>query len=253
MQLRHVIIASLAVGVFSFGVMAASDAKHPIQKQWTFEGPAGYVDKQAAQRGFQVYKEVCSACHGVKLLAFRNMQELGFSEAEVKALASSYQVQDGPNEEGDMFERAGLPSDRFPSPYANEQQGRALNNGAYPPDLSLMIKARPDGANYVYSLLTGYTQAPDNVELLEGQYYNPYMAGGKIAMPAPLSDGQVTYMDGTEATIDQMSSDVVHFLQWAAEPEMQKRKSLGLKVMAFLVVMTIIFYLTKRRVWKDLH
>ncbi len=232
---------------------ASTDAKHPIQKQWKFDGFNGSVDKASAQRGFQVYKEVCSACHGVKRLAFRNMQAIGFSEEEVKALAASYQIKDGPNDEGDMFERAGRASDKLLSPYENEKQGRSLNNGAYPPDLSLMVKARPDGANYVYSLLSGYEPAPKGVELLQGQYYNPYMAGGKIAMPAPLVDGQVTYQDGTEASIKQMSYDVANFLQWASEPEMEQRKTMGMKVMAFLTVMTFLFYLSKRKIWKDLH
>jgi ubiquinol-cytochrome c reductase cytochrome c1 subunit len=249
---KYIILGLLISSSFN-GAMAASDAKHPIQKEWQFDGGLGYVDKQSAQRGFQVYKEVCAACHGLKRIAFRNLADLGFSAAEVKALAASYSIKDGPNDEGEMFERAGRPSDRLPSPYENEQQGRSLNNGAYPPDLSLIVKARPDGANYVYSLLAGYEKAPVGFELLEGQHYNPYMAGGKIAMPAPLSDGQVTYQDGTEASVQQMSADVVNFLQWAAEPEMQMRKTMGLKVMGFLVVMTLVFYIAKRRIWKDLH
>ena len=232
---------------------AAGDEKQPKQMPWAFDGATGHVDKVAAQRGFQVYKEVCAACHGLNRIAFRNLQDLGFSEAEVKALAASYTVTDGPNDDGEMFERAGRPSDRLPSPFLNEQQARSLNNGAYPPDLSLMVKARHDGANYVYSLLTGYEDAPKDVEMLEGQHYNPYMAGGKIAMAAPLSDDQVTYMDGTKATEEQMAKDVVNFLQWAAEPEMEQRKTMGLKVLSFLAVMTVVMYLVKRKVWKDLH
>ncbi len=247
--LNGLMVAMLLAG----GTQASTDAKHPIQKTWKFDGATGSVDKAAAQRGFQVYKEVCSACHGVKRMAFRNMRAIGFSEAEVKALAADYQIKDGPNDEGDMFERAGRASDKFPSPYENEKQGRALNNGAYPPDLSLMVKARPDGANYIYSLLSGYEDAPKGVELQQGQYYNPYMTGGKIAMPAPLSDGQVTYQDGTEATLEQMSYDVANFLQWTSEPEMEQRKTMGMKVMAFLSVMTFVFYLSKRKIWKDLH
>ena len=251
--MKNIFSGLMVVAVLAGAAYASTDAKHPIQKQWKFDGVAGSVDKASAQRGFQVYKEVCSACHGVKRLAFRNLQAIGFSGAEVKELSASYQIKDGPNDEGDMFERAGRASDRFPSPYENEKQGRSLNNGAYPPDLSLIIKARPDGANYVYSLLAGYKDAPKDVELLQGQYYNPYMAGGKIAMPAPLSDGQVTYQDGTEATVEQMSADVVNFLQWASEPEMEARKTMGMKVMVFLAVMTFVFYLSKRRIWKDLH
>jgi ubiquinol-cytochrome c reductase cytochrome c1 subunit len=186
-------------------------------------------------------------------VAFRNLAELGFSEAEIKALAASYQVKDGPNDDGDMFERPGKPSDRFPSPYANEQQARATHNGAYPPDLSLIVKARPDGANYLYSLLTGYGQPPEGVHLGDGQHYNPYFPGGALAMIPPLSDGQVAYEDGTQASIDQMSRDVVNFLQWAAEPEMQARKQLGIKVLIFLAVFTAFMYLAKRNLWRKLH
>ncbi|TAE82608.1 MAG: cytochrome c1 [Alphaproteobacteria bacterium] len=245
---------ALFCGIFAASsALAGGDAKHPIQQTWSFDGMLGVVDKPSAQRGFQVYKEVCASCHSLSRISFRNLHDLGFSEAEVKALASSYEVQDGPNDDGEMFMRPGRPSDKLPSPYANEKQGRSLNNGAYPPDLSLMVKARPDGANYLYSLLTGYEDAPADVALLEGQHYNPYYAGQKIAMPKPLSDGQVQYMDNTEASVDQMSKDVVYFLQWAAEPEMEARKRLGLKMLSFVGIMTIIFYLTKRKIWSDLH
>ncbi len=249
--LSTILAASIAVPYHGF---AASDAKEPMDIHWQFEGATGAFDEAAVQRGFQVYREVCSACHGLKRIAFRNLQSVGFSEAEVKTLAAEYEVQDGPNADGEMYMRPGRPSDRIPGPYANEQQARSLNNGAYPPDMSLLVKARPNGANYIYSLLNGYDEPkPDHVELLEGQYYNPYMSGGKIAMAAPLLDGQVSYADGTEASVEQMSRDVVNFLQWAAEPEMEKRKGMGIKVMIFLFIMTIIFYLTKRKVWKDLH
>jgi ubiquinol-cytochrome c reductase cytochrome c1 subunit len=250
MKLATALIGSL---LLSASAWAATDAHHPKQLNWAFDGNMGAVDDVSVQRGFQVYKEVCAACHGVKRLAFRNLTDVGFSDAEVKALAASYEVTDGPNDEGDMFQRPGRPSDKLPSPYANEQQARSLNNGAYPPDLSLIIKARHDGANYLYSLLTGYKNPPKDVELLEGQHYNPYFPGGKLAMPAPFSDDQITYMDGTKATKEQMAKDVVNFLQWVAEPEMEHRKSMGLKVTAFLAVMTVIFYLTKRRIWKDVH
>jgi ubiquinol-cytochrome c reductase cytochrome c1 subunit len=246
-----VVVASLAA---AHSVYAADDAKPLKDIQWAFEGTMGAFDEASVQRGFQVYREVCSACHGLKRIAFRNLQSVGFSEAEVKTLAAQYDITDGPNDEGDMFTRPGRPSDRILGPYVNEQQARSLNNGAYPPDMSLLVKARPHGADYIYSLLTGYGEPkPDSVELLDGQYYNPYFPGGKLAMAAPLMDGQVTYADGTEATVDQMSRDVVNFLQWTAEPEMEHRKSMGLKVMIFLAIMTFIFYLAKRKVWKDIH
>ncbi len=241
------------VAGMAFTAVASSDQRHPKQMDWPFDGVTGHLDKPAAQRGFQVYKEVCSACHGVSRIAFRNLHDIGFSEAEIKALAAGYTVKDGPNDDGEMFERPGLPSDYFPSPYANEQAARAAQNGAYPPDLSLIIKARPDGANYVYSLMTGYGAPPEGHAVPEGMHYNPYFPGGMLAMPAPLSDGQVSYEDGTEASVDQMSRDVVSFLQWAAEPEMESRKQMGLKVLIYLAIFTIFLYIAKRNIWRRIH
>lgn len=232
-------------------IATANEALPQKKVNWPFEGAFGTVNRRAAQRGFQVYKEVCAACHGLYNLYYRNLQDLGFSEAEIKEIAKSYNVQDGPNDLGEMFERPGLPSDHFIRPYPNEQAARAANNGAYPPDLSLIIKARPDGANYLYSLLTGYINPPDHFRLMPGLHYNPYFPGSQLAMPAPLTDGQVTYIDGTEASVEQMAMDVTNFLQWAAEPEMENRKSLGLKVMLFLVVFTIFFVISKKRIWQN--
>jgi ubiquinol-cytochrome c reductase cytochrome c1 subunit len=229
-----------------------TSALHPKQLKWTFDGFFGSVDKSAAQRGFQVYKEICSSCHGLKLMAYRNLQDIGFSEDEVKYIASQALVEDGPNEDGDMFERAGLPSDRITGPYANENQARASNGGAYPPDLSLIIKARHDGANYVYSLLTGYQKAPDEFEMAEGKHYNPYFEGRQIAMPAPISDDlQIEYKDGTFAAKEQMVSDVVNFLQFVAEPETEKRKKMGVRTMIFLALLLMILIAAKRVVWRD--
>lgn len=241
-----------AVGA-SAAVYASTDQKQPKHVEWPFDGPFGRVDKQSAQRGAQVYKEVCSACHGLTRVAFRTLTDLGFSEAEVKALAATYSFKDGPNDEGAMYDRPGLPSDKFPAPNANEQEARAAHNGAYPPDLSLIIKARPNGANYVYSLLTGYEEPPADVHLSDGQHYNPYFPGHKLAMPAPLADGQVSYEDGTEASMDQMARDVVNFLQWAAEPEMEHRKQMGIKVLLYLAVFTGFAYVAKKHIWKKLH
>lgn len=250
---KRLITTVIASSLLATSALASGDALHPKQMQWSFDGVLGKFDKPAIQRGMQVYKEVCSACHGLTRVPFRKLTEIGFSEAEVKSLAAEYTFSDGPNDDGDMFDRPGRPSDTFPSPYANEKQGRAVNNGAYPPDLSLIIKARPDGANYVHSLLTGYTDAPKGMVMAQGQYYNPYMAGGKIAMPAPVHDDQVTYQDGTKATQDQIVRDVVNFLQWAAEPEMEVRKQLGIKVMLFLGIFTVLFYVAKKRIWRDVH
>lgn len=234
-------------------VFAGNDYIQPKDAKWPFDGPFGSFDRQAAQRGFQVYKEVCSACHGLYHLAYRNLKEIGFSEEEIKEIAKNYRVKDGPNDEGEMFERDAVPSDKFVSPFINEKAARAANNGAYPLDLSLIIKAREDGANYVYSLLTGYENPPSDFHLMEGLNYNPYFPGHQIAMASPLvSEGQVTYQDGTVATVDQMARDVVVFLQWAAEPEMEHRKSAGLRVMVFLVIFTGFFYIAKKRVWSRL-
>ncbi len=247
------IVALLSLFLASPALAAGSDAKPPRDMHWKFDGAFGTVDRQSAQRGLQVYREVCAACHGMKRVAFRTLSGIGFPEAEIKALAAEYDITDGPNDDGDMFQRPGLPSDKFPSPYANEKAARAVNNGAYPPDLSLIIKARPNGANYFYSLMTGYKEAPEDMELGNGMYYNPYFPGGQIAMPTPLSDGQVTYEDGTTASVDQMARDLTNFLQWAAEPEMEVRKRMGVKVMIFLLITTFLLYIAKRRIWRNLH
>ena len=243
-------VVALAVPTMA---LASGDQKHPKQIDWEFSGVFGKFDKPAVQRGLQVYREVCAACHGLNRVAFRSLTDVGFSEAEVKTMAAEYSVTDGPNDDGDMFERPARPSDKFPSPYANEKAARAAQNGAYPPDLSLIVKARPDGANYIYSLLTGYQDAPEGVTVPEGMHYNPYFPNHAIAMVPPLHQDGVTYQDNTAATIDQQAHDVVSFLQWAAEPEMEMRKRMGIRVILFLVIMTGFFYAAKKRIWKDLH
>lgn len=249
------VLIAFSQASFAEDAANASDQKvveqlHPQQIDWPFDGPFGTFDRQAVQRGLKVYKEVCSTCHSLKLVAFRNLQDIGFSEEEVKAFAAGYQIKDGPDDQGEMFERPGKPSDYFPSPYANDNAARAANNGALPPDFSLLVKARHDGANYIHALLNGYQDAPAGVELLPTQYYNPYFAGTKIAMPPPLTkDGQVEYSDGTNATIDQMSRDVVQFMQWAAEPEMEVRKRMGVSAMIFMSLFTLFFYYAYRSIW----
>lgn len=245
----RILTITILLTLSSAAALAAGDAKHPKHVHWSFDGITGKVDRVSAQRGFQVYREVCASCHSLKRIAFRNLKEIGFSEAEVKQIASEYSVIDGPDDAGDMFERAGRASDRIPGPYPNVKAAQAANGGAYPPDLSLITKARMNGPNYVYSLLTGYEPAPQGVEVPPGQYYNPYFSGGKLAMAPPLSEGIVTYQDGTEATVDQMSRDVVNFLQWTAEPEMEHRKQMGIKVVLFLAVFTILFWIAKKRIW----
>jgi ubiquinol-cytochrome c reductase cytochrome c1 subunit len=245
-------ILFLIINTAFASTQSSTSALHPKQQKWEFDGIFGRFDRASAQRGYQVYKEVCSACHSLKLLSYRNLATIGFTEAEIKQIASEYLVSDGPNDDGDMFERAGLPSDRMVGPYANEQAARSANGGAYPPDLSLIIKARHDGANYVYSLLTGYEPAPDGFELASGKNYHPYFEGRQISMPAPLTeDGQLDYKDGTYATKEQMAIDVVNFLQFAAEPETEHRKKMGIRSMLFLLILFVLLLIAKKIVWRN--
>ena len=255
---------------------AAAVAHFPMKTaellSWSFAGFFGKYDTAQLQRGFQVYKDVCSSCHALKYVAFRNLAEaggVGFSEEEVKALAATYQIQDGPNDAGDMFERPGVPSDRFPSPFPNDQAAAAANGGAVPPDLSLMAKARgvgrgpiwtvldfftqfqEGGPDYIHAVLTGYGETPpQGIEIPEGTYYNPYFnAAVSLKMPPPLTDGAVTYSDGSPETVDQYARDVAAFLMWAAEPHLDARKRLGFQVFVFLIIFAGLMYLTKQRLW----
>ena len=223
----------------------------PPKKEWTFEKWNGAFDKAKLQRGFQIYKEVCATCHGLKRIRFRELKAIGFTDLEIKALAASYDIHDGPNDEGEMFDRPGLPSDAMPWIYKNAKQAKAANNGAFPPDLSLIVKARKYGADYIYALLTGYCEPPKEIAVSNGQYYNKYFSGKLIAMAPPLTDGQVTYADGRKATVSQMAEDVTNFLAWAAEPEMEERKQDGFVTLMFLLFMTVLFYFTMRRIWQD--
>lgn len=251
---KSILAAVSVIAISASSYALASSGEHNKKQSWQFDGIFGTVDKVTAQRGFQVYKEVCSACHSLKRVSFRNLKDIGFSESEIKALAASYKVKDGPNDSGDMFERDGKPSDYFVPPFPNDQAAGAGFSGKAPPDLSLIVKARPDGANYLYSLLTGYGQTPPkDMVLTDGQHYNPYFTGGNILMPPPLSEGQVSYADGTKASVEQMSHDVVTFLQWAAEPEMESRKQMGLKTLFYLAIFTGFMYIAKRNLWKKLH
>jgi len=246
-----VVAAGLVAG-FGFKASASEGASFP-DRHWSWEGPFGTFDRAALRRGLQVYADVCSSCHSLELVAYRNLQDIGFSEAEVKAFAANFEVEDGPNEDGDMYSRPAKPSDRFASPFANDNAARASNGGALPPDLSLMTKARKNGSDYVHALLTGYEEPPADFTLLEGMNYNAYFPGHQIAMAPPIGDDTVEYADGTEATTEQIAADVVTFLSWAAEPEMEARKRLGIKVIIFLVVFTGFAYALKRKIWSDLH
>ncbi len=235
---------------------AAADAHHAPElpeQDWHFQGPFGSYDRAALQRGFQVYKQVCAACHGMKRVAYRNLSALGYTEDQIKSVAAEYNFTDGPDDEGEMFERPGKPSDHFKSPYLNDNQAKASNNGALPPDLSLIVKARVGGPDYVYGILTGYSEAPAGVELAAGQHYNKYMAGNKIAMPAPLIEGAVAYEDGSPTTVDQYAHDVTQFLAWASEPEMEERKQTGIKVIIFLAVFAFLMYRVKKKIWEKAH
>jgi ubiquinol-cytochrome c reductase cytochrome c1 subunit len=247
------ILLLVTILLFNYGLCFANNDIKPAKKiAWSFDGVFGKFDKQSIQRGFQVYKEVCSACHSIKRISFRNLMQVGFSEGEAKTIAADYQIKDGPNDAGDMFTRPSRISDRFPLVYPNDNAARAANNGALPPDLSLIVKARHDGANYIYSILTGYNEEkPVDFVVADPLHYNPYFSGYKIGMPPPLADGQITFQDGTASTVDQMSYDVVSFLQWASEPEMQERKSMGVKVLIFIAIMTFIFHRSMRKIWAN--
>jgi ubiquinol-cytochrome c reductase cytochrome c1 subunit len=250
---RAAAVAGLAVLGGTTMALAAGDAERPEAQDWQFSGPFGSFDIAAIQRGLQVYLEVCSACHSLNQVAYRNLIEVGFNADEIKAIAEQYEVTDGPDDNGDMFQRAARPSDTFVAPFANANAARASNNGALPTDLSLLAKAHPRGANYIFAILTGYKDPPDDVELGDGMDYNPFFSGTQIAMAEPLFEDAVEYSDGTQATVEQMAWDVSNFLQWAAEPEMEQRKRIGWKVVLFLLVLSAILYATKRKVWTNLH
>ena len=233
----------------------------PKEVHFSFDGPFGKYDNAQLQRGFQVYKEVCSACHSMKLVAFRDLEGIGFSKPEIKAIAKQWAVE-VPSinpDTGEPATRKALPSDYFPSPYANETAARAANNNALPPDMSLLAKAREGGAHYIHSIVTGYQAQP--ADLLKrfpdaktptGLHYNPYFANLNIAMPPPLvADGQVTYSDGTKATVDQMATDVSAFLMWAAEPKLENRHRWGIVVIIYLLFATAFAYGAYRNIWRD--
>lgn len=274
------ISAALTAGFVSFAAAAdeggGHDTPQPPRQKWSFAGSFGKYDRAQLQRGFKVYREVCQNCHGMTLLSFRNLAEAGgpgFSAAQAAAVAAEYKIKDGPNDAGDMFERPGRPADRFPSPFPNENAARAANGGAYPPDMSVIAKARTyergfpwfvfdalpftqyqeHGPDYIHALMTGYAQAPAGMTMPAGMSYNKFFPGHMIGMPPPLQEGQVTYDDGTKGTIDQYGKDVSAFLAWAAEPHMEARKRIGLQVMLFLILFAGLVYFTKKKVWSSVH
>jgi ubiquinol-cytochrome c reductase cytochrome b/c1 subunit len=272
--LAALLSASLAGLILSLPAAAEEDHVQPARQKWSFAGPFGHYDQAQLQRGFKVYREVCSGCHGLTMVSFRNLSEpgaLGYSEAQISQLASEYKLQDGPNDQGEMFERSGRPADRFPAPFANDNAARAAYN-AVPPDLSLIAKARgyergfpwfvldaftqyqEHGVDYLVALLTGYEEKPPaDVTLPDGLQYNKYFPGHAIAMPKPMDDDRVTYDDGAPQTLEQHAKDVSAFLMWAAEPHLDARKRIGFQVMAFLLVFAGLLYFTKKKVWAGAH
>ena len=243
----------IIIFIFIFpSLINSAEQNDPIKINWSFKGLTGKFDRASLQRGFQVYKEVCASCHSMQYLSYRNLGERGgpeFSDAEVKAIAASIEIEDGPDSQGEMFMRPGRPSDKFKSPYPNINASIAANGGAYPPDMSVLVKARPGGSDYIYSVLVGYEEPPTGMILDDGVYYNKYMIGNKIKMSAPLSEGIVEYTDGTEASVDQMAKDVTTFLSWAAEPELEERHRTGVKVIIYLILLTVLVYLSMKKIW----
>ncbi|KAG8201720.1 hypothetical protein JTE90_012781 [Oedothorax gibbosus] len=242
-------VAGLAYALKEQVVLAGEMVVHPPKHPWSHNGPISSLDHASIRRGYEVYKQVCAACHSMKYLRYRELVGVSHTEEEAKAEAAEVMITDGPNDEGEMFQRPGKPADAFPSPYKNQEQARAANNGAYPPDLSYITSARHGGEDYVFSLLTGYCDAPAGVEVAEGQYYNPYFPGMKIGMAQALYNEIIEYSDGTPATLSQLSKDVCTFLKWAAEPEHDARKRMYIKVMLILSMLTAVTFYYKRLKW----
>jgi ubiquinol-cytochrome c reductase cytochrome c1 subunit len=264
--------AACVLGGLGISSVSAQEADAPPRQTWSFHGPFGTYDPGQLQRGFKIYREVCSTCHSIKLLSFRNLAEPGgpnFTDKQAAAVAATFQVTAGPNDEGQMFQRPGQISDYFPPPFPNEQAAAAALGGKAPPDMSVLAKARSyeagfpyfildafkmyqeDGPDYIHAIINGYTDPPKDFPLPPGRQYNKYFPGGTIAMPKPLSDGQVEYTDGTPMTVDQYGKDVAAFLMWAAEPTLDARHRLGFQVMIFLIVFAGLLYLAKKKVWHD--
>ncbi len=256
-------VSAFVMGGFTLA-NASDDSNYVLKKhEWKHAGPFGTFDKAALQRGLQVYKEVCAACHSMDFVAFRNLTALGYSADEVKAFAAEYEFADGVDDEGEEKFRKGLPQDYFPSPFASEEEARDANLGALPPDFSLIAKSREHlsmftpwnsiyGEDYIVGILTTYHEdAPEGVELAEGMSFNETFSGNQIAMGPPLSDELVEYADGTAATTEQMATDVATFLYWVAEPKMEERKKMGFKVIIFMILLTILLYFVNKSVWRD--
>ncbi len=233
-------------------ISSSAEKVEYLKTDWSFKGLFGKFDRGALQRGYQVYTEVCSSCHSMKYISYRNLAEKGgpeFTEEQAKVIAASFEVKDGPDSNGEMFTRPGKLSDKFVMPYENIKAAQAANGGAYPPDMSVLVKARGGGVDYIYSLLQGYEDPPSGMTLDEGVYYNKYMYGNKIKMSNQLSDGLVEYADGTQATVEQMAKDVTTFLMWTAEPHLEARHQMGFKAIVYLIILTILVYFSMKRIW----
>mgnify|MGYP001351981482 CR=1 FL=1 len=246
------VILTVLLSLIPLSSFAAEVNKNYLKTNWSFEGIFGTFDRASLQRGYQVYQEVCAGCHSMQHLSYRNLSEEGgpeFSIEEAKAIAAQFEIQDGPNSDGEMFMRPARLSDKFAKPYPNVEASAAANGGAYPPDMSVLVKARAGGADYIYSLLLGYEEAPTGFELDDGVYYNKYMPGNKIKMSAPLMDDIVEYADGTQASTEQMAKDVTAFLAWAAEPHLESQHKMGFKVIIYLIVLFTLVFMSKQKVW----
>ena len=256
--MRRIPLARLILGAALGGLLAttaaraADDAKLP-KVEWSFSGPFGTYDLASAQRGFLIYQQVCSNCHSMNQLYYRNLEGIGLTEDQIKAIAASVQVPGGVDDNGQPIQRPGRPADHFRAPFANDQAARAANGGALPPDQSVLELAREGGADYLYALMVGYSDPPADMKMQPGMMYNKYFPGHQIAMPQPLQDGSVQYTDGTKPTLEQEAKDVVTFLAWAAEPEMVERKQMGVKIILFLLLLTGLTYAVKRKLWSDVH
>ena len=254
--LKSIFVIFVLSSLCAFNVSSSEETNKLLSNDWSFKGFTGKFDRASLQRGYQVYTEVCASCHSMKLLSYRNLAEEGgpeFSEDQVKAIASNFEVTDGPNNDGEMFTRPAKLSDKFVKPYQNIEEAKASNGGAYPPDMSVLVKARSGGANYIYSVLLGYDDPPSDVTIDDGVYYNTYMTGNKIMMPNPLSEGLVEYNDGTKATEEQMAKDVATFLAWAAEPHLEARHKIGFKAIIYLIILTILAYFSMKRLWSRIE
>ena len=251
-KLKNKIFIIIFLSLIPFSVFSEEKNIELIETKWSFEGLFGTFDRASLQRGYQVYQEVCAGCHSVQHLSYRNLSEKGgpeFSVDEVKAITSQFEVEDGPNSDGEMFTRPARPSDKFVKPYPNVEASTAANGGAYPPDMSVLAKARAGGADYIYSLLMGYEEAPDGFELDDGVYYNKYMPGNKIKMSEPISEGIVEYADGTSTSKEQIAKDVTSFLVWASEPHLESQHRMGFKTIIYLIILITLVYMSKQRVW----